>query len=104
MGIFESKHSRSVEYYNSDWPPAIVSDRQDSSVLPLNFSSSLTLATIGAAVVAANVFLLFALKPYRPKLENDWMCGLTTGGEVAYISLLFLDQANNYRRSATLTV
>ena len=36
--------------------------------------------------------------------KNDWMCGLTTGGEVAYKSLLNVSQANNYRQSATLTV
>ena len=82
MGIFDNRYSGSEEYDSSEWPPVIISDRQDTSLMPLNFSSSLTLATVGAAFLAANVFLLFAMKPHRSKLENSWMCGLTTGGEV----------------------
>jgi len=96
MGIFDNRYRRSEEYDSSEWPPVIISDRQDTSLLPLNFSSSLTLATVGAAFLAANVFLLFAMKPHRSKLENSWMCGLTTGGEAeCYFDCLTVPNERN---------
>ena len=59
------------------FPPAPVSERQDTAT-----SDRSTLLTVGAAFFLANVFLGIALLLDKPKLENDHMCGIPTGGKV----------------------
>ena len=89
MGIFSSKTSSAEEYEEYEhkyWSAAVPSERQASGSPVLNTSLVSTLATVGAAFVAANIgmALLGVVGPHRPTLENDWMCGTTEGGEVPY--------------------
>ena len=89
MGLFNSK-TRQVEDYDYEdftykqWPPFPTNqhvERQETSTSD-NLSKPTTLITIGAAFVAANLLLAIALKPDRPMLVNDHMCGIPTGGKV----------------------
>ena len=81
FSIFSSKKSNNDEYWSNDWPPPAASERQDSIATPLNTSLVANLFTVGIAVVAANVGLALINTPPRPTLENDWMCGLPSGGQ-----------------------
>eukprot|EP00091_Calanus_sinicus_P012490 TRINITY_DN28108_c0_g1_i1.p1 TRINITY_DN28108_c0_g1~~TRINITY_DN28108_c0_g1_i1.p1 ORF type:complete len:105 (-),score=24.12 TRINITY_DN28108_c0_g1_i1:186-500(-) len=88
MGLFHSKASLEEEgdyeeFTYKQLPPFPTSqhvERQDTSP-PDTDSRTTTLMTIGAAFVAANLLLAIALKPERPKLENDHMCGIPTDGK-----------------------
>lgn len=88
MGLFNSKTTPAEDYEYEDFTykqlPPFPSDqhveRQETSTSDA-FSRMTTLITVGVAFVAANLFLAIALKPERHKLENDAMCGVTTGGE-----------------------
>eukprot|EP00092_Neocalanus_flemingeri_P089550 GFUD01113320.1.p1 GENE.GFUD01113320.1~~GFUD01113320.1.p1 ORF type:complete len:134 (+),score=38.30 GFUD01113320.1:30-431(+) len=101
MGIFHSriKSPDVLEDFSYKtfpvFPPVQPPDRQgtEDSSLPA------TLATIAAAFLLANVLLAVALQPDRPKLEDDAMCGMTTGGKAE----CYFDCETTYnRRNPTL--
>ena len=86
MGLFNSITRQNYDYEdftNKQWPPFPTNhvERQETSTSD-NLSKTTSLLTIGAAFVAANLLLAIVLKPDRPKLVNDHMCGIPTGGEV----------------------
>ena len=94
MGLFNSKSRQAEDYYYEEftykqWPPFPTNQvmRQETST-PDTLSRTTTLITVGAAFVAANLLLAIALKPDRPKLENDHMCEIPTGGKVVKTTIL----------------
>ena len=100
MGIFHSRVKQTEDpedfHYKrfSPWPPVQPVEKQST---PTSDTSSLaTLVTVGTAFVLANVLLAIALKPDRPKLENDPMCGITTGGKVTLSKNLILNSRNDF--------
>ena len=89
MGLFNSKARLDEEDYYEEFtykqlPPNPITEHIERQETPTSDSASrtTTLITIGAAFVAANILLALALKPDRPKLENDLMCGIPSGGQV----------------------
>ena len=114
MGLFNSKTTQAEDYEYEDFTykqlPPFPSDqrveRQDTSISDA-LSSVTTLITVGVAFVAANLFLAVALKPERQKLENDAMCGVTTGGEVGKNNIGHFKAVQpflSFSPNATLTV
>ena len=69
------------DFYHEELSPLPVVERQDSDSL-----STAALVMIGAAFAAANILLALGLTTARPRLENDQMCGMTTGGKVPSMS------------------
>jgi len=85
MGIFNSRTKQAVdnEDFNSkdfsSFPQIQQLPRQDTSTEDI--SSPSFLVAVGTAFIVANVLLATALAPKRYKLEDDNMCGITTGGK-----------------------
>ena len=100
MGVFNCKSRQEEDYYYEEftykqWPPFLTNqhvERQKTSTSD-TLSRTSTLLSVGAAFFTANLILAIALKPDRPKLENDHMCGIPTGGKV--LKTTIVNQSGN---------
>ena len=95
MGLFNSEIKQADNYEEftykqlEPFPPIGRFGRQETSTS--DTSSTTAFITTGAALGLANVLLVIALKPDRPKLEYSSMCGVPGEGEVIFCTEMVIN-------------